>query len=248
MIRAVIIEEESGNINSLKKLLQKNCPVIDIVGTADNAQAGKKIILNSRPDLVFLDIETPLSNAFELLNCLMPVEFEIIFVTAFDNYAINAIKYSALGYLLKPVNIKELHAAVQKATDLIRQKNITQKIDTLLFNLEVSKPSLQKVALPTLEGLVFVNFKDLVWLEAKGSYTSIYFVNKQKITVSRTLREFEEILPVDSFSRIHQSYIINHNFIKKYNRGRGGTIEMDDGTVIEVSLRKKDEFLAKFKQ
>lgn len=248
MIRTIIIDDEPNNVDTLKQLLLKYCPAIEVVGVAENAQSGREVILNMQPDLVFLDIEMPYGNAFELLNNLSVINFEIIFVTAFDNYAINAIKYSALDYLLKPVNIKELQAAVQKAGDRIKYKNISQKIDTLLFNLNVAKPGLQKVALPTLEGLVFVNIKELVWLEARGSYTVIYMENKQKITVSRTLKEFEDILPEDNFSRIHQSYIINHNFIKKYNRGRGGTIEMDDGTVIEVSLRKKDDFLAKFKQ
>jgi two-component system, LytTR family, response regulator len=247
MIRTVIIDDEPNNVEALRHLLTNYCPAIEIIGTAENAQTGQQVILNEQPDLVFLDIEMPYGNAFELLNNISLVNFEIIFVTAFDNYAINAIKYSALDYLLKPVNIKELQAAVLKAAERIKIKNISQKIDTLLFNLNVAKPSLQKVALPTLEGLVFVNIKELVWLEARGSYTIIYMENKQKITVSRTLKEFEDILPEDTFSRIHQSYIINHNFIKKYNRGRGGSIEMEDGTVIEVSLRKKDEFLAKFK-
>lgn len=248
MIRTIIIDDEPNSVDTLRQLLLKYCPTITIIGTADNAQTGREAIINGKPDLVFLDIEMPYGNAFELLNNLPVIDFEIVFVTAFDNYAINAIKYSALDYLLKPVNIKELQVAVEKAGERIKSKNISQKIDTLLFNLNVSKPSLQKVALPTLEGLVFVNIKELVWLEARGSYTVIYLENRQKITVSRTLKEFEDILPEDSFSRIHQSYIINHNFIKKYNRGRGGSIEMEDGTVIEVSLRKKDEFLAKFKQ
>jgi len=247
MIHTVIIDDEPNNIEALKQLLIKYCPLIELVGTAENIRTGQALIINTQPDLVFLDIEMPFGNAFELLNNLSPVTFEIIFVTAFDNYAINAIKYSALDYLLKPVNIKELQTAVQKAADRIKTKNIATKIDALLFNLSVNKPTLQKVALPTLDGLVFVNINDLVWLEARGSYTFVYMHDQQKIMVSRTLKEFEDILPVENFSRVHQSYIINHYFIKKYNRGRGGTIEMEDGTTIEVSMRKKDEFLSKFK-
>lgn len=247
MIRTIIIDDEPNNIEALKQLLIKYCPHVELVGDAENIRTGQALILNTQPDLVFLDIEMPFGNAFELLNNLSPVNFEIIFVTAFDNYAINAIKYSALDYLLKPVNIKELQNAVQKAAERIKTKNITSKIDTLLFNLSVSKPVLQKVALPTLDGLVFVNINELVWLEARGSYTFVYMQDQQKIMVSRTLKEFEDILPFETFSRVHQSYIINHHFIKKYNRGRGGTIEMEDGTTIEVSMRKKDEFLSKFK-
>lgn len=247
MIRTVIVDDEPNNIETLQQLLLKYCPQVELAGTADSVARAREAILESKPDLVFLDIEMPYGNAFELLNSLPVIEFEIIFVTAFGNYAIEAIKFSALDYLLKPVNIKELQAAVQKAAQRIQFKNISQKLDNLYFNLNAAKPSNQKIALPTLEGLIFVNIRDLVWLEARGSYTCIYLSSQQRIMVSRTLKEFEDVLPEDCFSRIHQSYVINHNYIKKYNRGRGGTIEMDDGTVIEVSMRKKDEFLAKFK-
>ena len=247
MIRTVLVDDEPNNLETLHQLLVKYCPQVEIAGTADSVTKAREVIVEKRPDLVFLDIEMPYGNAFELLNSMPSVDFEIIFVTAFGNYAIEAIKFSALDYLLKPVNIKELQAAVQKAAQRIEFKNISQKLDNLYFNLNTSKPSLQKIALPTLEGLIFVNIKDLVWLEARGSYTCVYLSSQQRIMVSRTLKEFEDVLPVDYFSRIHQSYVINHNYIRKYNRGRGGTIEMEDGTVIEVSMRKKDEFLAKFK-
>jgi two-component system LytT family response regulator len=246
MIRAVLVDDEPNNLETLHQLLVKYCPLVDIAGTADSITRAREVIADKKPDLVFLDIEMPYGNAFELLNSMPAVDFEIVFVTAFGNYAIEAIKFSALDYLLKPVNIKELQAAVQKAAQRIQFKNISQKLDNLFFNLNTTKPSLQKIALPTLEGLIFVNIKDLVWLEARGSYTCVYLSSQQRIMVSRTLKEFEDVLPVDYFSRIHQSYVINHNYIRKYNRGRGGTIEMEDGTVIEVSMRKKDEFLAKF--
>jgi len=247
MIKAVIVDDEPNNIDTLHQLLVKYCPQVTIAGTADSVTKAKEVITGIKPDLVFLDIEMPYGNAFELLNSLPLIEFEIIFVTAFGNYAIEAIKFSALDYLLKPVNIKELQAGVQKAAERIQFKNISQKLANLFYNLNNTKPSLQKIALPTLDGLIFVNVKDLVWLEARGSYTCVYLCTQQRIMVSRTLKEFEDVLPEDNFSRIHQSYVINHNFIRKYNRGRGGTIEMEDGTVIEVSMRKKDEFLAKFK-
>lgn len=247
MIKTVLVDDEPNNLETLQQLLLKYCPQVTIAGTADSVIKAREVIVETKPDLVFLDIEMPYGNAFELLNSLSSVDFEIIFVTAFGNYAIEAIKFSALDYLLKPVNIKELQASVQKAAQRIQFKSISQKLDNLFYNLNATKPSLQKIALPTLDGLIFVNIKDLVWLEARGSYTCVYLSSQQRIMVSRTLKEFEDVLPEDHFSRIHQSYVINHNFIRKYNRGRGGTIEMEDGTVIEVSMRKKDEFLAKFK-
>lgn len=245
MIRSLLIDDEPNNVAALRELLLKFCPVVDIVGTADNAKRGQELIVSTQPDLVFLDIEMPYGNAFELLNNLQPVNFEIIFVTAFDNYAINAIKYSALDYLLKPVNIKELKAAVEKASDRIHIKNIDQRINTLLFNLQKPKKVLGRMALPTVDGLEFVNVDDIVRLEAFSNYTVIH-TEKSKLIISKLLKDFEDILSEDAFSRIHHSHIINHHFIKKYHRGRGGYVEMTDGTSIEVSIRKKDEFLAKF--
>lgn len=247
MIQAVIIDDEPNNIDTLQQLLLKFCPTVTIAGTAENINKGREMIIQSNPDLVFLDIEMPYGNAFELLNSIKPVEFEIVFVTAFDNYAVNAIRYSALDYLLKPINIKELQQAVGRAENRIREKNITNKIDALFYNLKVPKPSFQKMALPVQDGYVFVNLNEIMWLKARGGYTFVNMQTGKQLTVSRTLKEFEDMLPEDQFSRVHQSFIINHNFIKRYNRGRGGSIEMDDGTYIEVSMRKKDEFLAKFK-
>jgi two-component system LytT family response regulator len=246
MIRAVIIDDEPNNVASLQGLLTEYCPEVKIEGTANNRSTGSILIRETQPDLAFLDIEMPYGNAFDLLNDLTPVTFDIIFVTAFDNYAINAIKYSALDYILKPVNIKELQVAVQKASESIRAKDINQKIDNFLKNLKTTQPVQKKMALPTPDGLLFVCIEDFVRLEAESNYTSIYLKNQKKIVIAKTLREFEELLPSEIFSRIHHSHIINHNYIKQYHRGRGGYLEMEDGTAIEVSARKKDSFLSKF--
>jgi two-component system, LytTR family, response regulator len=246
MIRTVLIDDEPNNIDTLQQLLLRYCPVVEIVGKANSAQTGKEVIEATQPDLVFLDIEMPYGNAFDLLNSISPINFEIVFVTAFDNYAINAIKFSALDYLLKPVNIRDLQAAVQKASAQIDTKNIHKRIDTLFYNLYTPKSVFQRLALPTLDGLVFVNTEDCIRLEAKSNYTIIHFKNGSMVTISKTLKEFEDILSREQFSRIHHSHIINHFFVKKYHRGRGGYIEMEDGTTIEVSIRKRDEFLAKF--
>ena len=143
----------------------------------------------------FLDIEMPRKNGFDFMAQFPEPSFDVIFTTAYDQFAIKAFKFSALDYLLKPVNIKELQAAVQKAAQRIQFKNISQKLDNLFYNLNAAKPSNQKIALPTLEGLIFVNIRELVWLEARGSYTCVYLSSQQRIMVSRTLKEFEDVLP-----------------------------------------------------
>lgn len=246
MIRAVIIDDEQNGVEALRTLLHNYCPTVTVTGTADNIQSAHKLLTADLPDLVFLDIEMPYGNAFELLNMLAPVHFETIFVTAFDNYALNAIKYSALDYLLKPVNIKELQQAVQKATERIQSKNITRRIDTLLFNLQAPKTTPHRLALPTLDGFVFIDSALIIRLESSNNYTNIYLNKSPKLLIAKPLKEFEELLDSKRFSRVHNSHIINHDFVKKYHRGRGGYIEMEDGAMIEVSIRKKDEFLGKF--
>jgi two-component system, LytTR family, response regulator len=246
MIRTVIIDDEPNNVEALSALLKKYCAGVFLTGTADSSETGIALITEVKPELVLLDIEMPFGNAFDMLDKLVPVDFEIIFITAFDNYAINAFHYSALDYLLKPVNIKALQAAVQKAITRISEKNINQRINNLLSNLKTGDIVQQSIALPSQTGLTFVRLDDITWLEANSSYTNIYLQNKQKIVVSKTMGDFETMLPAASFSRVHHSYIVSHRFIRKYFSGRGGYLEMEDGTVIEVSIRKKDMFLSKF--
>lgn len=246
MIRTILIDDEPNSINTLQQLLLRYCPQVQVVGVAENAGTGEVLINAEKPDLVFLDIEMPYGNAFDLLNALSPIGFEVIFVTAFDNYAINAIKYAALDYLLKPINIKELQLAVYKAVEKLEAKNVHKRIDTLLYNLQAPKSNFQRLALPAQDGLVFVNTQDCIRLEARSNYTTIYLKDGSSLTVSKALKDFEDLLNPDQFSRIHNSHIINHLFVTKYHRGRGGYIEMTDGTTIEVSIRKRDEFLSKF--
>lgn len=248
MIRTVIVDDEPNSLSSLQYLLKEYCPEVLILGVAEDAEKGFKAIRELQPDLVLLDIEMPYGNAFDLLNRLAPVQFEVIFITAFDNYSINAFRYSALDYLLKPINITELQAAVQKAARQIQLKQIGNRIDNLLTNLSQGQqqPASRKIAFPTAEGYIFVNEDEIVRLEAIRNYTNLYLKDHQKIVISRTLKEFEEMLDEKNFTRIHHSHIINHRYIKRYLRGRGGYIELEDGTRLEVSIRKKEDFLSKF--
>jgi len=246
VIDALIVDDEPKNIRILNGLLNESCPDVRIIGEAVSAETAMPLIAETRPDLVFLDIEMPHGNAFDLLDKIMPIDFEIIFITAFDAYTLKAFKYSALDYLLKPVSIDELKMAVQKAKDRIRVKNINVQLQNLMFNINRPNSSLQKIALPNNDGLVFIQLSEIIRFEAKGGYTYVHANDNQKYVSSRIIKEYEEILPPDLFFRIHNSHIINLNFVKKYHRGRGGLIEMSDNVMIEVATRRKDEFLARF--
>lgn len=247
MISAVIIDDEQNNIEVLQNLLEQFCPEAVVVGTAIDSENGFEIISQRQPQLVFLDIEMPYSNGFSLLEKMAPVNFEVIFVTAFNQYAIRAFKYAALDYLLKPVSIEELKKAVARAKLRIAEKNVNIRIDSLLGNFKADAGMLKKIGLPALDGLVFEEIENIVHLAADGNCTHVITRDKRKTVVSKKLKEFEELLPLSFFCRIHHSHIINLNFIKKYYKGRGGFVEMLDGTKIEVSARKRDEFLEKFK-
>jgi two-component system, LytTR family, response regulator len=198
------------------------------------------------PQLVFLDVEMPPMNAFDLLNNLVPVNFEVIFVTAFDHYALKAFKYSALDYLLKPVGVDELKAAVQKAVTRISEKNINQRLDNFLSSYPAGN-GFSKIALPTLNGLVLYPVEEIICCTAKNTYTLFDFINDKELLVAGSLKEFEEKLPASSFCRIHHSYLINLNHMKKYNKGKGGQVEMVNGKTLEVSLRKREELLSRLR-
>jgi two-component system LytT family response regulator len=246
MINALIVDDEPKNIRILHGLLNESCPDVRITGEAVSAETAIPLIAANQPDLVFLDIEMPHGNAFDLLDKIMPINFEIIFITAFDAYTLKAFKYSALDYLLKPVSIDELKTAVLKAKERIKAKNINVQLQNLLFNINKPNSSLQKIALPNNDGLVFIQLSEIIRFEAKGGYTYVHGTDNQKYVSSRIIKEYEEILPADIFFRIHNSHIINLNFVKKYHKGRGGLIEMSDSALIEVATRRKEEFLGKF--
>jgi two-component system LytT family response regulator len=244
MIRTLIIDDEPKNIRILRGLLQTYCPQIQIIGEANGFHKALELIDSTHPDLLFLDIEMPYGNAFDLLEKIMPVKFEIIFVTAFNDYALKAFKYSALDYLLKPVNIDELKTAVAKAEQKLNQKSINFQLNNLINNFR--KTELQKIALPLIDGLIFVPVSEITYLHAKGSYTDVHLQNGDVLTTARTIKDYEDMLSPDIFCRVHHSYLICVNHIKKYSKGRGGLVEMEDGALIEVSIRKKDEFLSRF--
>lgn len=242
MITAIIIDDEARGRLALRQKLTSYCPNVNILAEATDGIEALAVIEKLHPQLIFLDIEMPKMNGFEMLNNIQEKKFQIIFTTAYDQYAIKAIKYAAFDYLLKPVDIEELKTAVSRA-DSSENQQTKKQIELLQQNMQHPKKQLNKLAIPTSEGLLFFDINDIIHLEANSNYTFIHFSGKPKITASKTLKEFEEILPESIFFRTHHSHLINLNYIKKYIKGDGGQIEMQNGTYIDVSRRKKEEFL-----
>jgi two-component system, LytTR family, response regulator len=243
MIRTVLVDDEIDSIRVLQKLLDAFCPQVEIVGTANGVETAVELIRETRPDLLLLDIEMSQGNAFDLLNKLQPLEFQVIFVTAFDNYAIRAFKYSAVDYLLKPVDIDDLRDAINRVVERPQEQGLSQQMKVLLANVGALQLSQQKMAIPTMSGLQFVHVQDIVRFEAKGNYTTIFLSNADPILATKTIKDYEEVLPDTIFCRIHNSHIINLSKIREYQKGRGGMVVMEDDSVIEVATRRREEFL-----
>ena len=243
MLTAIIIDDETSSRNSLKQKLANHCPEITIIGECENGEEGIKDIEEKKPDIIFLDVEMPRMNGFTMLQQLGNKNFEVVFITAYDHYAIRAIKFSALDYLVKPVEVADLKIAVEKAIQKRKIAAGNQRLEILLQNLQDGRKELQRIAIPSLEGLQFVETGNIIYLEASSNYTCFYLTDNTKITVAKTLKDFEELLPGSLFIRIHHSYIINKNMIEKYINGKGGQVIMKNGVVLEVARRKKDEFM-----
>lgn len=241
-LTAAIIDDELNGRIALKQKLHDYCPEVEVLAEAESGKEGIEVIYKYQPQLVFLDIEMPGMDGFEMLTNIPVKKFHLIFTTAYDHYAIKAIKYAAFDYLLKPIDIDELKSTIEKLTLVPVPDQTNKKLEILEQNL-LTKPFLNKIAIPTLDGLLFFDINHIVHLEAQSNYTMIYFDDHTKLMASRTLKEFEDILPQEIFFRPHNSHIINLNFIKRYLRGDGGQIEMKNGTHIMVSRRKKEEFL-----
>ena len=242
MITAIIIDDERKGRNALRQKLVQYCPQVTLLGEGESGEDGIRLIEKHDPAIVFLDIEMPLMNGFDMLQNLPTKNFHLIFTTAYDQYAIKAIKYAAFDYLLKPIDIAELQETIKKAEQQIALNNTDERLETLTHHLAGKHP-LQKIAIPTMEGLLFFNLADIVYLQSESNYTTLHFVNETKLVASRTLREFEDLLPPDMFFRTHNSYIINLHFIKRYLKGDGGQIEMQNGHFVDVARRKKEEFI-----
>lgn len=243
MIKAIIVDDEPYACQALVSLLEKYCSEVTVAALCHNPKEAVTIIRECQPDLVFMDIEMPYMNGFELLEKLNPIHFEIIFTTSYDQYAIKAIRFSALDYLLKPVDGKELQAAMQKFIKRSAGAQLPQQLDILLAKLLHPASMTNRIALPTLEGLQLVPVDTIIFCTSSSNYTILTLKDNQKITISRTLKEIEEMLEDHYFLRVHHSHLVNLNEIRKYIRGEGGNLVMSDGSLVDVSRAKKEVLL-----
>jgi two-component system LytT family response regulator len=244
MINAIIVDDEPDCCESLATLLERYCPEVKILDICYSADAAFQSIKEQNPQILFLDIEMPFMNGFQLLEKLGDINFELIFTTSYDQYAIKAIRFSALEYLLKPIDLDELQQAVKKAV----QRNLyphPQQLEILLEKLKHPTVLFNKVAIPTLEGFQFVLAESIIKCEAENNYTFLFLKDKRKLIASRNLRDIEEMLEDYSFIRVHNSYLVNINEVEKYVKGEGGYLVMSDGSIVNVARSRKELLIKK---
>ena len=238
-MKACIVDDEKKGRDSLQNLLQQYCSEVEVIGQADSIESAYQFITKNKPGLVFLDVEMPQGSGFELLKRFEKVPFKTIFVTAHQHYAIKAIRFSAIDYLLKPVDVDELIAAVDNAKRTI-SSNYHQHYSAMFENIENSRQG--KIAIPVRDGVAFVSPSDIIRLQADGPYTHIFTLN-DKFTATKNIKEYEEMLHDYNFFRAHHSHLINLKYVKRFSRLDGYSAQMTDGSVVEVSRRKKEQFL-----
>lgn len=241
MINAVIVDDEPYCCEALNTLLKRYCPEVNVSAKCHSAAKALVAIEELQPQLVFLDIEMPRMNGFQLLEKISPVHFELVFTTSYDQYAIKAIRFSALDYLLKPIDREELQVAVQKV--MLRQHPpLPQQLEILLQKIHQPAGSILKIAMPTMEGLQMISVDSIISCASDSNYTILLLKNKKRMIASRTLKEVEEMLEDYAFMRVHHSYLVNLNEIEKYMKGDGYLL-MSDATKVEVSRSRKEMLL-----
>ena len=243
MIKTIIIEDEARSREILHSMLRDHFNDVEVLAVCSNIEEGKAAIEGLRPDLVLSDIELGEQRAFDMLQKLNNINFEIIFTTAHEHYAIKAIKFSALDYLLKPFSVEDLAEAIDHYRQKKDRKQSSLQLQSLFHNLKHIEKDSKKIVLPTQSGYEIIPVKEIIRCKADINYTTFYLLNGSKMVVSKTLKEFEDLLNEYDFIRVHNSHLINLHHIKNYTRGEGGVVMMSDGTEVDVSRRKKDEFL-----
>jgi two-component system, LytTR family, response regulator len=248
-MRAIIIDDEIDGVRTLQKLLERHCPKVIIVGTANNADTAIEDIRKNQPDLVFLDIQMPGKTGLELLTEIGKRNFEVVFVTAYNEYMLQALQFSAADYILKPVDEDRLVEAVDRVGQRLAEEKKGEQATALLHNLSHSgQPGQMRLCLPTLKGFIVLKLEDIIFCEAERSYTLFHLEGGKTVTASRPLLDYENLLKGTTFLRVHKSFLINLLHVKEYQRGEGGVVIMTGGKEIEVSRRRKDEFLMLVKE
>jgi two-component system, LytTR family, response regulator len=248
MLKTILIDDEQKDIEVLQKLLEKHCGNVEVLATANNVKKAQTLLSTMSPDLVFLDIEMPNATGFELLSRLKAINFEVIFTTALEKYAVKAFKHNALDYLLKPIDAGELVAAVAKCEEKKKHKTTGNiNIRELLSAFEQPAKS-TRVSVPMHDEILYIESGEIIRLEGDSNYTHIYLMGGKKITSSKTIKDYEEILSGMKFFRIHKTHIINLKHAKKYTKGTGGSITMIDDTTLEVSKYRKNELMEALSQ
>lgn len=244
MLRAIIVDDEPKSCDTLSAMVAEFLDDVEVVSIHHNVPDGIKAINALKPDIVFLDIEMNSETGFDLLQQMPKIDFEVIFTTAFEQYALKAIKFAALDYLLKPIDISELEEAVEKAKQKRKGKELNQGLEALMSNLKSTSSSQHQIALPTSDGLLFVHVSEIIYCQADGPYTYFFMKDGSKITVSKNLKEYEELLEDHYFFRVHKSYLINLKEMKRYVKGDGGYVVMSNDREVDVSKRKKESFMS----
>lgn len=246
MIRCILVDDEADNIEVMQMLLEANCPQVQIDAVCNNAEEGIAAINRYRPDVVFLDIEMPNMNGFDMLEQFDKLFFDVVFVTAYHQFAIRAFRYSALNYLLKPVDADDLVDTVRRI-EATRTVPLKEQMELLLQSVHsINAQTIGRIALTTSYGMQFVETSDIIYCESDNNYTTVKTADGKKLVVSKTLKEIDDTLSGPDFFRIHNSFLINLNHIKKFVRGEGGYVVMDDDTMVSISRTKKQAFMDLF--
>jgi two-component system LytT family response regulator len=248
-MRTILVDDEPDGVRTLRKLLELNCPEVEIAATCSSAKAAREKLEEIRPDLVFLDVRMPGKSGLDMLAELSVRDFEVIFVTAHNEYMLQALQFSAVDYLMKPVDEDRLVEAVERVRKRLKLEKNTAQAEALIYNIDKAGfPLEMRLCLPTQKGFNIVKLEDILYCEAKRSYTIFRFANNKPIMISKPLFDYDKLLTETVFLRVHKSFLINLLHVKEYVRGEGGSVIMSDGTEIEVSRRKKEQFLSKVKE
>jgi two-component system LytT family response regulator len=248
-MRAILVDDEPDGIRTLKKLLELNCPEVEIIATCSNTFEAVNKIEELKPDLLFLDIRMPNKSGLDMLAEISEIEFEVIFVTAHNEYMLQALQFSAVDYLMKPVDEDRLQEAVQRVEKRLKGKKNAGHTEVLLHNInKAGYPLEMRLCLPTQKGFTIVKLEEIIYCEAQRSYTLFRLINNKSIIISKPLFDYDKLLADTVFLRVHKSFLINLMHIKEYMRGEGGTVIMSDGMEVEISRRKKEQFLEKVKE